>query len=553
MDSSDLEPDASAPGSRMSSADVFSDAVRRGLEYVSASVSGALGNLGGKESSSTNVHLQGAYAPVREEVHEINCELLEGVLPESLTGAYLRNGPNAALEPEGGYHVFDGDGMVHAVRLRDGKVSFSNRYVRTKRLDMELSQGRAMFIKLGDCHGVSGLGRVLLEKVLKSLNILPPSTGEYHAANVSIVYHAKKVLALGEVGVPYGMRMLCSGIVETLGAVTTNIQGSTSFTAHPKIDPDNGEMVAFGYALDHKPYVRVGFLDADGNPAKTVEVLGVSQPVMIHDMALTKNHVLVFDMPMRFEPERMLKENKLPFFLHDDIPGRFGLLRRDAVDDADMEWFEVPGGFFVMHEANAWEDEEAKKVHLIAFKHTGLDLNVFLKAGDTDRSELSHWTFDLDGKEVTCQSLINAEGQYGEFPVINEKYRSKKIRYVWIGLTDHIEGAHPFGRVGKVNVDAGLLNTDEGLEAVIHLPPGLSCGEMRFVPRHDDPSMCEGEDDGFLIGYVHENDESGAYFVAYDAKSMSSNMLCKFRMPTRIPFGFHGYHLTETEFRAQLS
>uniref|UniRef100_A0A7S3A0T4 9-cis-epoxycarotenoid dioxygenase n=1 Tax=Rhodosorus marinus TaxID=101924 RepID=A0A7S3A0T4_9RHOD len=533
-------------------ANVLNKAYLRCVDFVSGTLNIALGTLGG-DIPDKNVYLKGRYAPLTELFHEIDCELLEGALPESLTGAYMRNGPNAALVPEGGYHMFDGDGMVHAVRFRDGKVSFSNRYVQTKRLQMELSHGRPVFLKIGDFHGVTGLCKVLLAQALRYLNIVPPPTGLYHTANTSIVYHAKKVLALGEVGAPYNLRMLCNGIVETLGAVSTNIDGSTSFTAHPKIDPDSDEMVTFGYNVEKKPFVRVGFVDADGNAEKTIQVYGVSRPVMIHDMALTKNYVFVFDMPLIFDPVLMVKENKLPFVLREDIPGRFGLLRRDAVNDRTMEWFEVPGGSWLSHEANAWEDEESKKVHLVAIKISGFDLETFWGEEDWEKPHLAHWSFDLETKDVTHQRLLSDEGQVMEFPVINPRYRGKKAKYVWVTLADPVKVDFYFVRIGKVNVEAGLLDADDGLEAVIHLPPGLNCGEMRFVPRHEDPNMCDGEDDGFLIGYAHENDNSGAYFVAYDAKTMSSNMLCKFRMPTRIPFGFHGYHINESEFVKQLA
>lgn len=49
--------------------------------------------------------------------------VVTGTIPDHLDGRYLRNGPNpiAEIGPEI-YHWFVGDGMVHGVRLRDGKV-----------------------------------------------------------------------------------------------------------------------------------------------------------------------------------------------------------------------------------------------------------------------------------------------------------------------------------------------------------------------------------------------------------------------------------------------
>ena len=40
-------------------------------------------------------------------------------------------------------HLFDGDGMVHAVKIKDGKLFYSNRFNQTNRLKEEEAQGEA--------------------------------------------------------------------------------------------------------------------------------------------------------------------------------------------------------------------------------------------------------------------------------------------------------------------------------------------------------------------------------------------------------------------------
>lgn len=54
---------------------------------------------------------QGNFAPVPEEGH-FNDLPVAGDLPDDLSGCFLRTGPNPAFLPMGGYHWFDGDGMV---------------------------------------------------------------------------------------------------------------------------------------------------------------------------------------------------------------------------------------------------------------------------------------------------------------------------------------------------------------------------------------------------------------------------------------------------------
>ena len=68
---------------------------------------------------SVSPFLQGAFAPIRDEL-DVGGLTARGELPAALRGAYMRNGANPAFTPPGRYHIFDGDGMVHAVEFGDG-------------------------------------------------------------------------------------------------------------------------------------------------------------------------------------------------------------------------------------------------------------------------------------------------------------------------------------------------------------------------------------------------------------------------------------------------
>ena len=80
----------------------------------------------------TNRYLEGAYAPLDREYTLTELEVT-GTIPDYLDGRYLRNGPNpiGEIDPEL-YHWFVGDGMVHGIRIRDGKAEwYRNRWVRS--------------------------------------------------------------------------------------------------------------------------------------------------------------------------------------------------------------------------------------------------------------------------------------------------------------------------------------------------------------------------------------------------------------------------------------
>ena len=76
-------------------------------------------------------YVTGNFAPVAEELVAYDLPVT-GSVPAELVGRYLRNGPNPIGPVDlRTHHWFIGTGMVHGVRLRDGKAEwYRNRYVR---------------------------------------------------------------------------------------------------------------------------------------------------------------------------------------------------------------------------------------------------------------------------------------------------------------------------------------------------------------------------------------------------------------------------------------
>ena len=68
-----------------------------------------------------------------------------GAIPRALPGSYLRNSSTPRSPPKGRYHWFDGDGMLQAVHLEDGRASFRNRWIRTRAFLAESEAGGALW------------------------------------------------------------------------------------------------------------------------------------------------------------------------------------------------------------------------------------------------------------------------------------------------------------------------------------------------------------------------------------------------------------------------
>uniref|UniRef100_UPI00058C0092 carotenoid oxygenase family protein n=1 Tax=Ilumatobacter nonamiensis TaxID=467093 RepID=UPI00058C0092 len=201
-------------------------------------------------------HLQGNWSPVQEE-RTIADLTVTGTIPPELDGRYVRNGAN----PITGFsdHPFTGDGMIHGVRLRDGAAEwYRNRYVQTP------------FIADPD--------RAVID-MAESLTDMTSSK-----ANTNVVGHAGQILALEEGHFPYAL----DGNLDTVGPTDYDGRLTGPFTAHPKICPDTGEMLAFGYSM-MEPYLTYLRVSKDGT-LEQVENITVGGPTMMHDFNVTRNH-----------------------------------------------------------------------------------------------------------------------------------------------------------------------------------------------------------------------------------------------------------------------
>jgi carotenoid cleavage dioxygenase-like enzyme len=88
-----------------------------------------------------NPYLRGNFAPVTEEVSAFDLPV-SGCIPPDLEGRLLRNGANI-LPPvdHRTHHEFIGEGMIHGVRLNNGKAEwYRNRWVRGARVRSALGE-----------------------------------------------------------------------------------------------------------------------------------------------------------------------------------------------------------------------------------------------------------------------------------------------------------------------------------------------------------------------------------------------------------------------------
>lgn len=414
----------------------------------------------------------GNYAPVDDELTEYDLDV-EGAIPPELDGWYLRNGPNPR-QAEG--HWFTGDGMIHGVRVEDGRAKwYRNRWVRTE-----------SFVDPFPLYREDGT-RNLRSSV----------------ANTHVVNHAGKTLALVESSLPYEV----TNDLETVGVYDFGGKLVDSMTAHPKICPTTGELHFFGYGNVFEPYVTYHRADANGE-------LVIDRPIdvpamtMMHDFAMTAEHVVFMDLPVVFDVDVAAKGG-MPFRWDDGYGARFGVLRRDD-PFGEVRWFDVDP-CYVFHVANAHDTIDGLVVQAVRYPELWRDAADF----DVD-GVLWSWTIDLASGRVTEHQLDDLSV---EFPRIDDRLAGLPARYA-VSVAKNGWVRHDLGTGAAVAHDLG----DGGP------------GEAVFVPA---PGPA-GESNGYYLGYVYDPGRDGSDLVILDAADFAGDPVARIKLPTRVPYGFHG-------------
>jgi carotenoid cleavage dioxygenase-like enzyme len=454
--------------------------------------------------SDVNPFLQGNFAPWRLEGDAPDLEV-EGEIPRELDGTFYRNGPNAAFEPMGRYHWFDGDGMIHAISIADGRASYRNRWVKSDGLAEERKAGRALYPGL--------LSFSLSEGPAFKLT-----------ANTNIVAHAGKLLALVEAGPP---TRLAPGTLETIGVDDFGGKLVGPMTAHPKMDPETGEMLFFGYS-PFPPYLQYHVADRAGALVRS-EAIDVAWPSMMHDFAITRDHVIFILCPVVFSFEQ-IAEHGTVFSWKPELGTKIGVMPRSG-GNADVRWFDTDA-CYVFHPMNAYDDGGAIVLDVARY-----DELLFMSpraAREPDwrsknSAKLHRWRIDLKDGTVRSTPLDDLDG---EFPRVDERLLGRKHRFGYMAATGpegNATGMPEWTAVRKYDLEKGTSQTRT-------FGAGNGAGEPLFVPR----SQKSAEDDGYVLALVYDRARNASEFNILDARNIAGEPIATIRIPNRVPYGFHG-------------
>ena len=382
---------------------------------------------------SYNRYLSNNFAPVREETTAYDLPVV-GKVPPELNGRLLRIGPNPLEDVDRAWHHwFSGSGMVHGLRLRDGRALwYRSRFVIDGRSAHELNRPDLPGPRNGDGPNV---------------------------VNTNVIGHAGKLFTLVEAG---SLPVELSADLDPIARSDLDGTLPGGFTAHPKRDPVSGLLHAITYS-PHWDFLRYLVVDGDAHVSRSVDIPVAGHP-LVHDLAFTENYIVVFDLPVTLKMDGP-PSSSFPYEWNEDHQPRVGLMPREKGAGA-VRWFEVPS-CFLFHAMNAFEDGDRVIVDFIRHQRMFVtDLN----GPDECVPMLARWIFDLKMGRV-AETLLDDCGT--EFPRINETRIGRSYDF---GYTAHLGKGVEHGPSHKHHLRTGRTETHE-------YGHGRSTLEPVFIPR----------------------------------------------------------------------
>lgn len=480
----------------------------------------------GSNGSAQNCAWSRCVAQPAREFGPSKLTVLSGKLPPGLRGTLYRNGP--ARFERGGIragHWFDGDGAVLAVQFDGADGTATYRYVQSAGYRDEQAADRLLY---GN-YGMTAPGPIWNQwrRPLKN------------AANTSVLALPDRLLALWEGGGPHALDLetLSTRGLDNLAGPGGRLGHRDPVSAHPKQDPDSGEIYNFGIGINSRnATLNLYRCDRQGRllAKRRHRLEGVP---LIHDFVMA-GHWLVFLVP----PIRI---DVLPI-----------LLGRSSYYDA-MRWLPELGTsilifdrrtleqvarsesdpWFQWHFGNGAMSSNGRALVLDLVRYEDFSTNQHLREVPTGRTVTPAygrlWRMILDSANAHVDEFACMSERSVEFPTVSPKC----IGQPWSGT---------YMAIHRVGTDTTAERYD-GLARFDHTAAGLpglelveaDLGDGRYPSEPIIAADADGEHH-WLISVVYDgNADTGEVWI-YDAAALAAGPVCVLGLPDVVPLSFHG-------------
>ncbi|KAM3089818.1 carotenoid oxygenase family protein [Phormidesmis sp. 146-35] len=441
--------------------------------------------------------------------------ILSGAIPSGLRGSLYRNGPGRLErggQPVG--HWFDGDGAVLGVHFRAAGATGVYRYVQSVEFQEEERAGR--FIYGG--YGMMPPGAIW-ERFKATKN----------AGNTSVLALPDRLLALWEGGHPYSLDL---ETLETRGFDDLGgLPKSLPFSAHPKRDPQTGDIYNFGVSFGKTATLNLYRISANGTLKQRSSTALEGYP-LLHDFVMAGKYLIFFVPPTRLNPLPVLARLKSfsdAFSWQPERGTQILVVDRDTLKVVSQG---ETAPWYQWHFGNGYLDTDGNAVVSVV-KYADFNTNQYLKEIATGEIQTiakpTLWQIRIDPHSATVLEITELLDRPCEFPIVKPQEVGQPARYTYLSI--HRLGAdlgqEVFGAIARFEQSTGAL-----VEANLgdnHYPT-----EPIYAPDSEDL------DRGWILTIVYDGDRDRSEVWIFDSDRLDDSPVCRLALPEVIPLGFHG-------------
>ena len=230
---------------------------------------------------------------------------------------------------------------------------------------------------------------------------------------------------------------------------------------------------------------------------------------------------MFLDLPLVSDPQDLMEGKGLLRWDYSN-GSRIGIIQRYG-NSSEMIWFDIED-CYCFYIANAWEDGDEVVLVGARYEKTDIiDLSVYIDDPE-NLGYLYEWRFNLKTSNVTERLL---DGMHAcDFTRINDDYEVKKTPYAYA-----IQWSEKFSFKSKAAIK---YDYQSGQTSCYPFGPERYGGEMVFAPRDG----ATGEDDGYLINFVHDENSGQSESLLLDAQRIKDGPIARVLILQRVPTDF---------------
>ncbi|MBG1264673.1 carotenoid oxygenase family protein [Nostoc commune] len=447
---------------------------------------------------------------------------VEGRIPKQLQGTLYRNGPG--LYDRGGLrkrNLLDGDGMIQAFRIQNGKVHYRNRFVQTKKYSEEAAAGKFLYNTWGTL-------------VPKEAGLKPLSDYPADQAGVTVFARNGKVYAFDDGTGPAWE--LDPDTLRTIGVSGLGLpeNSSPTFKAHSKFDAKTGEWILFSNPSSGE-YYNIVTLNPDGKLKQQPQTVKIPRGNYMHDFFVTENYVIFNLHPVEIDVQKIAlgESSIIDAFSWRPQQGNILLVVDRSGSTKPIQL--TTEAAWMWHVLNAYEAGGEIIADFVGYDNPdhfiGTDpVLASLMSGRVSEQrfpgKIRRYVIDLRRKTVR-QEIVDSGNN--EFPFVNQHLSCYQNRFGYF-----TNGAIGSSVIKRVDMQTGKSQT-------YNFGENNYCLEPVFAPLPGfDYSANLTKEPGWLLTEVLNGYTKESFLAIFAADHVSDGPIAMVRLMHHVPYNFHG-------------